>query len=168
MSLCPVVRAVKRYRLQPSMSEHCRRAGRFFFFLLIISQIEWNRSVIRHTVTQTQSIRQYVVVCCKAQRNVKAIKTKKKKNPGENDDDYQDGAALQDTLLKQTLSEAIKDAFMSSKTHTNAVNSTLLPPGHTEPAAGQCSWTSGWALIMETAPFLPADVFLYMDILHVC
>lgn len=75
---------------------------------------------------------QTVCVCCKARRNVKAIKTKKKKNPGENDDDYQDGAALRETLLKQTLLEAVKDAFMSSRTHTNRVNSTLLRPRHAE------------------------------------
>lgn len=103
----------------------------FSFLILFISQIEWNRSIICHTLTQTQSIRQYVFAV-KHDEMSKPLKPKKKKNPGENDDDYQDGAALRETLLKQTLLEAVKDAFMSSRTHTNRVNSTLLRPRHAE------------------------------------
>lgn len=66
---------------------------------------------------------------------LKLEKKRKKKNPGENDDDYQDCAALQETLSKQTLSEAIKDAFLSSKnTHKHgefysfATGTLSLPP----------------------------------------
>lgn len=142
-----------------------RRAGSFFF-LLIPSQIEWNRSVIRHTLTQTHSIRQYVFAV-KHNEMSKPLKPKKKKNR-ENYDDYQDGAALQETLLKQTLLEAIKDAFKSSKTHTNTMNSTLLRPRHAESAAGPMFMNSLLTLIMKTAPFLPAGVCFYTWISCVC